>query len=87
MATPEEKRAFAEAYADWQQTARGVKMALRKVCLEEDLRKMKDIIMSKLDVISELYELMQCNCTATRDMAKKMDACYIITSEICDLVR
>ena len=87
MSTPEEKTmAFSEAYAIWMRMAREVKIALRKTCLEEDLHELKRGIWNKHDSVSECFESIQLNCTATEVMGQKMEACIIITTELCDLV-
>ena len=77
---------FIKAYTTWANSARHIRTALKTFCSAEDLHDIKQRIQNQHNAISECYESIQCNSTSTPDIVKKMDACIMITSEICELV-
>lgn len=55
-------------------------------CSPEDLGKTRSDIQVKHALVQQLYEPIHRNRTATPKIAKWMDACVTLTSEICDLI-
>ena len=81
-----DEKAFTTAYTKWIHTARGGRTALKTFCTGEDLHTIKQTIQTKHQALSECYEIIQHNHTATPVIVKRMDACISITQEICELV-
>ncbi|XP_067276268.1 uncharacterized protein [Pseudorasbora parva] len=79
-------KAFNKAYDSWKLTAKEVRVKLKAFCSSEDLEKIQTNIKSKQAIVHQNYEPIRRNHTTTPDIVKRMDACDILTAEICDLV-
>lgn len=80
------KKAFNKVYDSWRHTAKEIRVRLKTFCSLEDLDMIQSNIKSKDTVVLQHYEHIPCNHTTTPDIAKKMDSCAILTTEICELV-
>lgn len=80
------EKAFSKVYDSWRHTAKEIRMRLKSFCSSEDLDVIKSNIKSKHTVVLQHYEPIQRNHTTTPDIAKRMDACAVLTTEICELV-
>lgn len=80
------EKAFNKVYDSWRHTAKEIRVRLKMFCSPEDLDVIQSNIKSKHTVVLQHYEPIRRNHTTTPDIAKKMDACAILTTEICELV-
>ena len=80
------ERAFNKAYDPWKYTAKEFRVKLKAFCSPEDLNQIQINIKSKQAIVHQTYEHIRRNHTTTPDIARKIDACDVLTAEICDLV-
>lgn len=77
------EKTFCKAYEAWKLTAKGIRAKLKTLCSPEDLEGMQRDVKNKHDRVCQHYELIKGNRIISPDV-KKMDACSILSSEICD---
>lgn len=79
-------KAFLKSYQSWKETARESRSKLKKFCGAAGLEEINKQIQSQYDHVNQNYEPLQRNSINTKDIVQKMDACSILTTEICDLL-
>ncbi len=61
-------------------------MRLKAFCSSHDLDKMETDIKLKGTLVQQYYEPIRRKQTTTSVIVKRMDACIILTTEICELI-
>lgn len=80
------KKALFKAYNSWTETTRKIRTALKSFCSQEELDQYKEEIQTKHNAISDAYEHIQRNRTATPDIVSRMDTALAISAEICEII-
>ena len=81
------KKAFIKKYDAWKEMAKMARTELKSFCSEDELVQLKQNVQTKHTAVSDCYERIQRNRTATPDIVPKMDACIQLTAEICEIVQ
>ncbi|XP_070412225.1 uncharacterized protein [Nothobranchius furzeri] len=80
------EKTFKKAYNAWKLVARETRTKLKTLCSLEDLNKLHEDIQAKYGAVKLQYESILRNSDTTPEIVKKMDACGMLTKEICDLI-
>ena len=78
--------AFNKAYDSWKLTARESRTKLKFLCTVEELNELQQNVQAKHDALRLQYEPILRHSNTTPKIVSKMDACIILTKEICDLI-
>lgn len=80
------ERAFNKAYDTWKESANEIRTKLKAFCSPEVLNSASHDIKNKHAVVQQHYKPICCNHTMTPDVVKRMDACTVLTTDICELI-
>ncbi|XP_024119479.1 uncharacterized protein LOC112140697 [Oryzias melastigma] len=81
------EKAFNKAYETWKELARDIRAGLKGFYSSEELNAASHDIRAKHEAVTLNYEPIRRNHSMTQEIVKRMDACSVITTEICELIQ
>lgn len=80
------EKAFNKAYDTWKKAAKEIRTKLKTFCSPEELNNASHDIRDKHAVVQQHYEPIRRSQSMTPDIVKRMDACAVLTTDICEVV-
>ncbi|XP_013873851.1 uncharacterized protein LOC106524553, partial [Austrofundulus limnaeus] len=80
------ERAFNRAYDSWKETAKEIRTKLKAFCSPGDLNSASHDIRDKHAAVQQHYEPIRRNQNMTPNVVKRMDACTVLTTDICEII-
>lgn len=80
------EKAFNKAYDTWKKAAKEIRTKLKTFCSPEELNNASHDIRDKHAVVQQHYEPIRRSQSMTPDIVKRMDACAVLTTDICEVI-